>query len=186
MPEEATTWAEDSQHLGEGAPLVGREVQHAVRDDEVGGDALDRKLESVPTPQLDVGEPRLGCRRLRLAEHRFGHVDSDGAASWADRVCRQEKVRRRAASDVHDGRPCGERPHSERISHAGERLHGERRDARERQRVVPQEPLCVLGTAPSVSGTKSSRLGHETAMSPPGDVGRMSAVSFRGQRRAMR
>ena len=45
--EEATPRAEDPQHLGEGAPLVGREVQHAVRDDDVGGGALDREVEGV-------------------------------------------------------------------------------------------------------------------------------------------
>src|SRR6266542_4477487 len=113
--EEATTRAEDPQHLGEGAPLVGREVQHAIGDDDIGGGALDRKVESVAAPQIDIGESRLGYPGLRLPEHRVRHVYSDGATLGPDRVRRQEKVRPGTAPDGHTRRPRCDRLPAERV-----------------------------------------------------------------------
>src|SRR4051794_17375850 len=56
---EASTGSEDPRRLGDHAPLVGRQVDDAIRDDDVDALVDERQLLDVALGELDVAEARL-------------------------------------------------------------------------------------------------------------------------------
>jgi hypothetical protein len=83
-------------HLAQDARLVGRQVDDAVRRDDVRRAVLDRNLLEEPAAELHDVEAERG-RDLRLAlardrQHLVGHVDADGAPLGPDLARRDEHV----------------------------------------------------------------------------------------------
>ena len=67
------------EDLAEDARLVGREVDHAVRDDQVDRGVADRQVLDLAQPELDVLVFALRLVRPGPLDHGRRHVDADDA-----------------------------------------------------------------------------------------------------------
>src|SRR5579884_3983720 len=93
---DAAVVLQDPPHLLEHPRLVGGEVHHAVRGDEIHRVGRDGDLLEVALAELDhVVAQRgghLGPVLVRHGEHRVGHVHADGLASRPHELRRDEHV----------------------------------------------------------------------------------------------
>jgi hypothetical protein len=123
--------------------LVGGEVDHPVRDDDVGGGAVERELLDVSVAELDVCETALGREARRLGELGLGQVDADHVPVAARLVGGEEAVGAGAAAEVDDRLPSGDRGEVEVVADPGE---GVDRGCRDRVELVGgvAEPLGEL------------------------------------------
>ena len=89
---------QDAEGLPEDLPLVGREVDDAVRDDDVDRGVGHREVLDLAEPELDVRVLALLRVLPRPREHLRRHVHADHPAVRADPVGREEAVEPGAAS----------------------------------------------------------------------------------------
>ena len=95
---EAAARAKDARGFAEDPLLDGREVDDAVRDDDVEACVLERQVVDAGSHELDVGDT-LALREARgLVYLGVGEVDADDAAGVADLAGRAEHVGPRAQS----------------------------------------------------------------------------------------
>ena len=100
---EPTAGFEHAKRLAEHLFLVGDEVDHAIRDHDVGGVVGDRQMLEFAEAELDVGGADLGRVLARLGQHLVGHVDADDPARVTDLPRRQKTVEAGAAAEIDDG-----------------------------------------------------------------------------------
>src|SRR6266545_1130474 len=125
---EPAAHAENARCFGEDLCLVGGEVDDPVRDDDVGGAAVERELLDVRIAELHVCVAVLGCEVRRLGELGLGHIDPDHPSVAARLTGGEEAVGAGAAAEVDDrltGLDCGE---VEVVADAGEGVDRGRRD----------------------------------------------------------
>ena len=90
-------------HLGEHGRLVGREVDDAVRDDDV--DRVGRQRDLLDQPLQEIGRSSRRPPRVLLCqrEHLVRHVEAVRHTRWPDSLRRQEDVDASARTKVeHD------------------------------------------------------------------------------------
>src|SRR5947209_4133710 len=75
---EPAAWFENAEGLAQHLALVGREVDHAVRDDHVHRRIRERDVLDFPLQELDVRDARFTLVFPRQAEHLVGHVEAVG------------------------------------------------------------------------------------------------------------
>src|SRR5207248_8973809 len=73
---DATARPEHAGDLGEHRVLVGDQVDHAVRDDHVEADAVEREVLGAALDDPDATESHLRDRATRLGDHLGRHVDT--------------------------------------------------------------------------------------------------------------
>src|SRR5207249_8437539 len=73
--QELTAWLQDTEHLTERLSLVGRKVQHSVRDHVVHAVRLHWQRQRVAKTNLDVVESDPMGSDPSTVGHRFGHID---------------------------------------------------------------------------------------------------------------
>ena len=92
--------AQHAKRLAEDGGLVGRQVDDAVRQDDVDARVAHRQVLDLPEPELDVlGADTRGVR-ARLADHRRRHVDAQDTSGRSHLLRGQEAVEPGAASEV--------------------------------------------------------------------------------------
>jgi hypothetical protein len=114
---------------GEHGRLVGREVDHAVRDHTAEALRLDGWPLDVANAEVDVAEARFNRQPPGLGELLLGHVDTDHPTIRPHGKGRQEAVGPGAAAKVEYRLTRFHRRHVEEIAHAGERVNRRGRDA---------------------------------------------------------
>ena len=119
---------QDPERLAEDAVLVGREVDDAVRDDDVDGVVGERDLLHRPLQELDVRRARLRLVLAGEGEHLVGHVEAVGLARRADPLRREEDVDAAAGAEVEDDLPLLELREGGRVAAAERGLDGRRRE----------------------------------------------------------
>jgi hypothetical protein len=81
------------------------EVDHAIRDHDVGGVVGDRQVLDLPETEFDVcGSDRLGIGP-RLRQHFMRHVDADHPAGRPDLLSRQKAIDPGAAAEIDNTSP---------------------------------------------------------------------------------
>src|SRR5690606_18076654 len=98
-----------AERLREHRALVGTQVDHAVRQDDVDGTVRDRQVLDLAEPELDVAGADLARVRARLRHHLGRHVDADDAPGRPDLPGGEEAVDAAAGAEVEHGlaRPQG-------------------------------------------------------------------------------
>ena len=92
---------EHAEGLAVNLRLVGHEVDHAIRDDHVGGIVGDRQMLDLTEAELDIGGP--GPSGVAgLFQHLVGHVDTDDAACHADLLRCEKAIEPGAAAEIDD------------------------------------------------------------------------------------
>src|SRR5207302_233413 len=69
----------DSRDLAVNAELVRAEIDHSIRDHDVGPPLLDRQVLNDALAKFDVLQPQLGGHIAAAVDHLRGHVDADHA-----------------------------------------------------------------------------------------------------------
>ena len=105
-----------SEHLA----LVGREVDHAIRDHDIDGPVGQRNVLDVALDELDVADTGRGCIRARKLQHLVRHVEANRLARSVQLAGPRSARRRRhpsrdRAPSHHRGGP---RPPSARRTRA--------------------------------------------------------------------
>jgi len=117
---ESTARLEDACYLLHGRELVGEQIQHAVRDDDIGPTVGDRKRLGESLVKVNIRESTLGRACSGTHEHRWCHVDTDDLALSADHAGCDEAVDAGAASDIDDVLAFAEDAEQKRVTGSGE------------------------------------------------------------------
>ena len=88
--------------------LVGREVDHAVGDDDVDGLVPQRDVLDVSAQELDIAGPCLGGVAAGQVEHLVGHVQPVGEPAGADPTSREQDVDPPARPQIEHDLALGE------------------------------------------------------------------------------
>ena len=159
-----------AERLAQHLRLVGREVEHAVRQDDVDRRAGDRQLLEHPAADLDE---RVQARLARgvgggLA-HRGREIDADRAPVWTDAACRQQEIHAGAARVIEHDLAGADRPGGDRVADPGEA----------RGRARGQRPELVGVVAQRLRGVAGAAVEVEVALGLAGDtiVGLEDAVA---------
>src|SRR6516165_968232 len=96
------TGPQHAEDLGEHRALIGTEVDHAVADHDVGPAVVHRQPLGQAFAELDIAHAHRLCRRPRLGEHLFRHVDADHLAGRADLAGSDQGVEAGTRSDIDD------------------------------------------------------------------------------------
>ena len=72
--------------------FVGREIDHAVRDDDVHGGVGERDALDLALEKLDVRDPGRTLVLARERQHLVGHVETVGFPRGADAPSRKQDV----------------------------------------------------------------------------------------------
>ena len=193
---EPAAGAQHARSFAEDGRLVGREVDHAVRDHDVDGCILDGESLDVCLAELDLPEPRAAGERGRLLELCVGHVDPDHPAAAADLAGGEEAVHARSAPEIDHRLAGADLGEVEVVTDPGERVDRLGRDVVELRRLVAEPlrelatrlevelPLRVLGDLavhllhPALQLLRVERLCARGHLNPP--VVRCSGLSIRG------
>src|SRR5690606_5502225 len=100
---DASTGPEHTVDLVEHRALVRREVDHAVRDDDVNGVIGERYLFDVAFDELHVGRAGLGGVAAGEVEHLLGHVEAIDEACRAHAARGEEDIDASTGAEVQDG-----------------------------------------------------------------------------------
>jgi hypothetical protein len=112
--------ARSTRCFGEDLRLVGREIDHAIGDDDVGRLTLERQMLDVGLDELDVGDAVVIRESGRLVELSLGHVDADDAPGRPRLARCEETVHAGAAAEVDDRLAGLDRSEVEVVADAGE------------------------------------------------------------------
>ena len=100
---QAAARLEHAVRLAQHRPLVGREVDHAVRDDHVDARRGKGKRFDRPLEERRVAHARARLVRARDGEHLIGHVHAVRVTGRPDTSRREEHIQTRSAPEVEDG-----------------------------------------------------------------------------------
>ena len=93
---------QDAGDLGEDGGLVGREVDHAVADDDIDRAAGSGIDSIVPRTNSTLSTPASAALRPGELEHLVGHVEPDRPPGRADPAGREDHVDPAAGAEVED------------------------------------------------------------------------------------
>src|SRR6266542_4428610 len=100
---DATARAEDAVDLAQDARLVRREVDDAVRDDDVDGGVRERDVLDLALEEVRVRHAGFSGVSPRELEHFVGHVDAVGKTRRSDALGREQDVDAASGSEIeHD------------------------------------------------------------------------------------
>src|ERR1051326_5320041 len=89
---ETTARLQHTESFSQHAILVAREVNDAIRDDDIDRAIRQWDVLDLAVEELDVGETALAfvlfCERL----HFIRHIEAVGLSGWADALCREQDV----------------------------------------------------------------------------------------------
>ena len=119
----AAAGPQDAGDLAEHRRLVGRQVDHAVADDDVDRLGRERDGLDVALEELDVGRAGLGGVALGEGEHLVGHVEADRAARGPDPLRGQQHVDAPARTEVEHALALVELGDRDRVAAAERRQH---------------------------------------------------------------
>src|SRR5262245_49494109 len=97
---EASTRSKDAKRLGENAILVGRQIDHAVGDDDVHGVVRKGNRLDLSLEKLDVVDTGLLLVLAGQGQHFVGHVESVGLATRSHAFGREQHVDPAAGAQV--------------------------------------------------------------------------------------
>ena len=101
---QAASWTQHSRDLRESRPLIGRQVDHTVRERDVHALALERQGLQVSLLEAEVVEAQSSADMLgtfpRQGEHGIEHVDADHPTSRADSTRCHEALDSAPAAEV--------------------------------------------------------------------------------------
>jgi hypothetical protein len=89
---ETSARLQDPKRLSHNAVLVARQVDHAIRDDDIDRVIRQRDILNLAFEELDVGQAALALVLFGEREHFIGHVEAVGLARRADALCREQHV----------------------------------------------------------------------------------------------
>src|SRR5687768_13178355 len=110
-------YAED---LAKSHLLVGCEIQHAVRNDDIDAPGVDRQRQGIAQSDLDVAKAQSARAVSSTLGHRLSHVHTNGSAHRPYGCRSEEEVHPGAAANVDNRGAGGYRLDPVRIGHAGE------------------------------------------------------------------
>jgi hypothetical protein len=93
---------EDAKGFAEGLFLVGDEIDHAIRDHDIGCVVGNRQVFEFAEAEFDIARANAGCVVTRLFQHLIGHVDADDMTGRANPLRRQKTVEAGTAAEVDD------------------------------------------------------------------------------------
>src|SRR5437870_133270 len=146
---EPAAWFENAEGLAQHLALVGREVDHAVRDDHVHRRIRERDVLDFPLQELDVRDSRLPLVLARQAEHLLGHVEAVGFSGPAHALGGQQDIDPTSGPQVEYHVPLVELGESRGIAAAERRQH---RPLRERRRLRGIVEVRADGIAAAAAG----------------------------------
>ena len=86
----------------ENAIFVGREIDDAVRDDDIDRVVGQRDVLDFAFQELDIGDARLLLVFARQRQHVVRHVQTVGFAGWADALCREQHIDAAAGAKIEN------------------------------------------------------------------------------------
>ncbi len=119
----AAAGLEHAKGFPQHAVLSGREIDHAVRDDDVYGIVWKRDVFDLALQELHVLHPSLAFIFVGEGQHPVGNIETVGLACGSDASGREQDVDPAARAEVEDGLARVELGKGRRIAAAERRLH---------------------------------------------------------------